>query len=105
MLISFPAFVTDNDKLEATKSLQNGYGAYKSRDFNKAIKHLEQSYELLSYSKTAYYLSLCYCELDDPWRASGYANRTLSEQPRSSNTYRKEWKKTGQVVRRYRQHI
>jgi hypothetical protein len=88
LLISFSASAADNYyNVAAKNSLDQGYQAYQSRDFPKAIKHLTESYQLIPYSKTAYYLSRCYFELNDSNNANVYALRTLKDKPKLSGVY------------------
>jgi tetratricopeptide (TPR) repeat protein len=93
LLIAFSASATKNPIiLKAEKSLNKGYQAYKSENFSKAIEYLRSSYQLIPYSKTAYYLSRCYFELNDYQKAGSYAVHTLKDKPELSGVYRENAK-------------
>lgn len=88
LLISFSAFATNNStSLKALNSMNKGYQAYQSHDFQKAIKHLKKCYQLIPYSKAAYYLSCCYYKLDDSNNARSYAVHALKDKPKLSRAY------------------
>ena len=93
VFLIFISLSSANDTIKAEDSLNRGYNAYKSHEFQKAIEYLEKSYQLVAYSKTSYYLSCSYFVLNSFEKANLYAVHALKDKPKLGGRYRENLNK------------